>query len=504
MQKTKMVLVVVIIVIILTSIAFPVWAGSNTPGITVNNQALVSSVVPQYVNGVIMVPAKEFVEALGGSFILDKSGLTGTVRQGDNELVFRLDSSIVKHNGKNIQAPAAMTLANYRFMIPAEFTAKSLGAESYIHSFKNILMIFQPVNGKLVYKVMPGDTLWIMSNVFGTSISSLRQLNGLTTDMLYIGQTVTIKDLSPFVNGIPGFTSKSATVFKGAGFSYSAAGYLKAWTEVSLAGKNGDWYKAITPAGNGYLHSSVVYIKQDINDTTTGSTFFSKAIAVDTSNNFITYNDYTVKRGDSIWAISMAVGVPDYELAQANGMTPVTTLYVGQVLKIPVHNVPVKQTLGPAYGEILDWFKEAQYLFPIGKTGKFVDMATGKSFMAKRTMGANHADVETLTAQDSQIMKEIFGGNWNWSRRPFILEVDGRRYAISISGMPHAGVDGLPYLQYVDNRSDNWGYGPNYDSISGNDMNGHFDVYFMNCLRHKDNNIDAQHQFGVLTAGGMQ
>jgi hypothetical protein len=42
-------------------------------------------------------------------------------------------------------------------------------------------------------------------------------------------------------------------------------------------------------------------------------------------------------------------------------------------------------------------------------------------------MGANHSDTETLTTQDTQIMKDIFGGYWNWNRRPFILEVDGRR-----------------------------------------------------------------------------
>jgi hypothetical protein len=35
-------------------------------------------------------------------------------------------------------------------------------------------------------------------------------------------------------------------------------------------------------------------------------------------------------------------------------------------------------------------------------------------------------------------------------------------------------------------------------------MSGHFDVYFLNCLRHKDNLMDASHQYRVLLAGGLE
>jgi hypothetical protein len=123
--------------------------------------------------------------------------------------------------------------------------------------------------------------------------------------------------------------------------------------------------------------------------------------------------------------------------------------------------------------------------------------------MVKRTIGASHADVEALTASDTQKMKDIFGG-WSWNRRSFLLEVDERVFAVSVSGMPHAGVDSMPFLQNVSNRSDNWGYGPNYDSIKGNGMDGHFDVYFLNCLRHTDNRIDSAHQASVLISGGLR
>lgn len=491
--------------IILSMLALPVFADSpSSIGIMVNNKIVSSDTAPVYSDGVVMVRAKEFIETIGATYIVDKQSSMVTAKYGGNELVLKLDDSTAKLNGKYVKSPAPLKIIDYRYMVPAEFVAKSLGAEVYMNTYKNIIMIFLPDNGNLVYKVLYGDTLWIISNVFGTSVDSLTSLNSLKSDMIYPGMPIIVKKLTFSNTIIQGSTSNSATLFSGPGFSYSASGYVKAWTPISILGKDGDWYKVSISSGNGYMHSSVVYIKQDISYTPVISTYFTKEIPVDTSADFITFNTYTVQRGDSIWSISQSMGMPDYELANVNGMIPTQVLYPGQTLKVPVHNIPVKKTAGYQYGEILDWFKEAQYLFPIGKTGKFIDMETGKSFMAKRTMGSNHSDTETLTAQDTQTMKDIFGGTWSWVRRPFILEVDGRRFAISVAGMPHAGVDGAPFLKDVANRSDNWGTGPNYDSITGNGMDGHFDVYFLNCLRHVDNKMDPQHQLNVMISGGLR
>ena len=52
---------------------------------------------------------------------------------------------------------------------------------------------------------------------------------------------------------------------------------------------------------------------------------------------------------------------------------------------------------------------------------------TGRTFNIKRTYGYNHADCETLTANDTKIMLEIYGGGWSWERRPIILTVNGER-----------------------------------------------------------------------------
>lgn len=502
MQKTKVLLAVFLVLSFILSGTAGVNASAGT-GVMVLNKSFTG--ITDNSTGVTLVSGKEFMEALGGSFTIDRVTLTASARLGENQLDFRLDDSIAKFNGKYVTAPTAMKIIGYRYMIPAEFTAKSFGEEVYTHTYKNIIMVFSPDgSGNLVYNVMSGDTLWMISSVFGVPSSTLMTYNNLrSSDYLYIGQPLIIKKFTGSSTSFPATISANATLFKGPGFGYSAQGYLKPGTAVTITGKNGDWFKASTPIGTGYLHTSVTNIKQDISDTAKDSTYFDGQIPVDTSKDYVTSKTYTVVSGDSFWSISLSQGVPDYEIAAANGMDPTAYVKPGQQIKIPVHIIPVKSTLGPQYGEVVDWFKEGQYIFPTGKVGKFIDLATGKSFMAKRTMGANHSDTETLTAQDSQIMKDIFGG-LTWDRRPFILEVDGRRLAVSVAGMPHAGVDGAPFLQNVDNRSDNWGTGPNYDSISGNGMDGHFDVYTLNCKRHVDDQIDPAHQFRVLLAGGMR
>ncbi|MCX8132008.1 MAG: LysM peptidoglycan-binding domain-containing protein [Clostridia bacterium] len=477
---------------------------SSITNIMINNQPLSSKTANVYQNGALLVPAKEYMNSLGGTFSYDSSTMTGILRQGENEIAFRLDNSIARLNGKYIQAPAPLKIVENRFMIPAQFASEKLGAESYMKVSKNILLVFQPVDGKIVYQVMAGDSLWVISQLFGTSINAIKQLNNLTSDSIFIGQKLIIKNCTPFSSILEAKTVKTATLRSGAGFEFTALSYLQAETAINVIGKSGEWYKVVTPKGNGYLYHTTLSVIQDLADNTANSTYFSREIQTDTSKNFVTYSQYSVQKGDNLWSIAEKVGVPVNELAAANNMTSSSVIYLGQELMIPVYNIAVKSTPEPQYGEILDWFKEAQYLFSVGKTGKFIDVETGKSFMARRTMGASHSDTETVSALDTDIMKEIFGGSWNWNRRSFILEIEGRKFAVSVAGMPHAGVDGVPYLQNVSGRSDNWGYGPNYDRISGNGMNGHFDVYFLNGLRHKDNNLDPVHQLKVLIAGGLQ
>ncbi|MDF2597045.1 MAG: hypothetical protein K0R69_3386 [Clostridia bacterium] len=151
--------------------------------------------------------------------------------------------------------------------------------------------------------------------------------------------------------------------------------------------------------------------------------------------------------------------------------------------------------------ELLDWWKSGQTVFSIGTVAEVKDVYTGKTFMVKRTMGTNHADTEALTKKDTDIIKSIWGG-FSWDRRPVLLTINGKKYAASMSAMPHAGIDSAPLNAIVNNRSEGYGRGENLDTIKGNGMDGHFDIHFLNSTRHKDGQKDSQHQAAVLKAAG--
>ncbi|MDP4090297.1 MAG: hypothetical protein Q8930_13625 [Bacillota bacterium] len=149
--------------------------------------------------------------------------------------------------------------------------------------------------------------------------------------------------------------------------------------------------------------------------------------------------------------------------------------------------------------EMLDWWKSARDVFPIGSVVTVKDVYTGKTFKIKRTMGANHADCEALTLEDTKIIKSIWGG-FSWDVRPVHIYINGRILAASMAGQPHAGVDSAPAYAVVDNRSEGYGRGENLDTIKGNGMDGHFDVHFLNSTHHFDGKLDSRHQAAVKVA----
>jgi LysM repeat protein len=195
----------------------------------------------------------------------------------------------------------------------------------------------------------------------------------------------------------------------------------------------------------------------------------------------VSYISHSVQSGETMWAISVKYGIPMLELLKLNDLSLSSSLTIGQKLKIPVYTVPVKATVGPQFGELLDWWTEARYVFPIGSEAVMTDVVTGRTFRVKHTMGGNHADAEPMTVSDAQMMKGIWGGAYSWTPRAVIVSVKGRRLAAAMHSYPHDG-----------------------ESIAGNDYNGHFCIHFLNSTRHMDGLVQASMQTKVKAAAGVQ
>jgi peptidoglycan DL-endopeptidase LytF len=291
------------------------------------------------------------------------------------------------------------------------------------------------------YRVRSGETLGGLAERFGCSVAGIKTRTGLTSDLINVGQIIKIP-----------------------------ANYIK------YTVRPGD-----TLWGIANKHGTTIAKITLFNNLTTTALYPGQIIRVPHVSTLprVTFITHIVRSGDTPWIISLKYGIPHPELLKVNGLSLASTLSLGQSLRIPVYSIPVQPTPGPQFGEYLDWWTEAEYLFPIGKIAKVRDFVTGRVYTVKRTIGAFHADCEPLTATDAAIMKSLWGGAYSWVPRSVVITVDNRKIAASIASMPHG-------IQYIDN----------------NNFNGHFDMHFKNSTRHKDNAIDPGHQAKIRISAG--
>lgn len=134
----------------------------------------------------------------------------------------------------------------------------------------------------------------------------------------------------------------------------------------------------------------------------------------------------------------------------------------------------------PVGVELLDW-SAADKVFPRGSYATVTDVDTGITFQVYRMGGHLHADVEPVTANDTALMKQAYGGAWSWVRRAVIVQVNGRRIAASMNGMPHG-----------------------QQTIYNNNMDGQVCIHFLNSHTHGTNNVDSAHQAMVQKAYNSQ
>ncbi len=365
---------------------------------------------------------------------------------------------------QSISVSSGDTLGNlaYRYQVPVE----QLKIANHLSS--DMIMLGQklyipPLSE--VYTVKSGDVMWKIAADHQTTIPVLMEINQRTSYDLLVGEKI----LVPKTSASP---STTYTVKKGDVL----------W---KIASQNSVTIQSIVEANK--LSSTELMIGQKLIIPQTNSTSDGQASdavetpADDSTKPWVENKSYKVVKGDTPWTISIAHGIPMTELLQVNKLSENAELQIGQTLVVPVHHIPKTSVKSVKYGEYLDWFEASQYLFPINAVATVTDFETGKSFQVKRTIGASHSDTEPLTSPDTAIIKEIWGGDFSWSVRPVIVEVDGRRIAASMTSMPHS-------IEY----------------ITDNNFTGHFDIHFLNSLRHKDNAIDPDHQEAIKIAAGVK
>jgi hypothetical protein len=130
------------------------------------------------------------------------------------------------------------------------------------------------------------------------------------------------------------------------------------------------------------------------------------------------------------------------------------------------------------YGKLIPW-EDANHFVPLKSIFSITDLETGLTFQVQRRAGKDHADVQPLTKEDTNIMKQIYHGRWSWKRTAILVHSGHEWLAASMNGMPHGG-DGIP----------------------NNGFSGHFCIHFFRSTTHKSRESDLAHQLMVFKAAG--
>lgn len=166
-----------------------------------------------------------------------------------------------------------------------------------------------------LYVVKSGDTLWAIANRYGVTIQSIATANKITNvNLIYVGQILTIPtgSTTPTPPPPPPSTSIKYTVKPGD-------------TLWAVARTYNTTVQAIATA-SGISNVSLIYVGQILTIPGTSTT----PPPVPTPG-----TTYTVKSGDTLWAIAIRYGTTVQAIATANKIVNTNLIFVGQTLMIP-------------------------------------------------------------------------------------------------------------------------------------------------------------------------
>ncbi|WP_159462024.1 C40 family peptidase [Salirhabdus sp. Marseille-P4669] len=260
------------------------------------------------------------------------------------------------------------------------------------------------------YKVDVGDSLWTIANRFGVSVSAIKQANHLTSDLLQIGQTLSIpatkEDALPTVS-IPTTKNVSYTVVSGDSLWAIANRF-----EVSV--------NDIRNSNN--LESDLLQVGQKLVIPKEEGAVLAPALTPATNFN----STHTVKTGDTLYSIARKYNVTVDQLKTQNQLTN-NTLQIGQVLTVnKTEPVTAKATTNEdsSIEKVQENLKKLGYYDVPTMTGSYDTSTTSalKNFQSDYGLvTSGKADSATLTAIDHAVVKQaIIKDSVNYTGVPYL------------------------------------------------------------------------------------
>ncbi|MGK4108579.1 LysM peptidoglycan-binding domain-containing protein [Enterococcus cecorum] len=198
--------------------------------------------------------------------------------------------------------------------------------------------------GGSTYTVSVGDTLWAISRKFGVTITQLKSWNNLSSDMIYVGQKLSIQTgtgntaVTP-TPSTPGVSNNPTT---SNAQTYTVVAGDSVWKIAHQFGISMDTLRSLNNIQNNFIYPGQVLkirLISSSNGTTTVPTPTTPSIpsqnqSMNTgSNQTASVGNYTVKAGDSLWSIANKHGLSVAQLKSMNGLSS-DMIYAGQKLTV--------------------------------------------------------------------------------------------------------------------------------------------------------------------------
>ena len=184
------------------------------------------------------------------------------------------------------------------------------------------------------YTVKAGDSLWGISQTYGTTVNNLKQINNLSSNVIYVGQVLKLKQQS---NSTSNQTPQSTTD------TYTVQSDDTLW-------------------GIANTHDTTVNNLKQINDLTSDTIYVGQVLKLKQQSNSTsnqtpqsTTDTYTVQSGDTLWRIANTHDTTVNNLKQINDLTS-DTIYVGQVLKLKQRSTTQQESSQPSQSNSSDFY----------------------------------------------------------------------------------------------------------------------------------------------------
>ena len=176
-------------------------------------------------------------------------------------------------------------------------------AEAVVRAVVEYLnLTYVPVEGGNYYTVKSGDSLWSIAKKYNVSVSDLKDINGLTSSKLTIGDVLKIPVIEE-----EGSKENVYIVKSGDSLYKIAQNYDTTVSEI-----------------------------MQLNNLTSTSLSIGQMLEIPTAST--TSNTYTVKSGDSLYKIARNYNTTVNELVNLNNLSS-TSLSIGQVIKLPTTTI---------------------------------------------------------------------------------------------------------------------------------------------------------------------